>query len=147
MIIKKISSSRLCQSLYEVKQNPQPELCASLEIRLLIAYYCTRWRCYFKWLQQDAVAGKICRKPLGLSLLHMNIYRMATAWSISLNSTVHLTSVTRSSQINREIQQFKVKPVLAFLQSVISETCKLGTNGRQVLFIRKTRVKVVVSVT
>jgi hypothetical protein len=53
------------QSLYDEKENAQPEQCA---IMCLIAKYCTRWRCNFKGLLQDgghgAQAGRTgCLRP------------------------------------------------------------------------------------
>ncbi len=49
----RICSVRPCQFLYNVKQKGQLKLCAPLEIRVLIANYCGRWRRIFKGLSQD----------------------------------------------------------------------------------------------
>jgi len=48
-----IFSSRICQSLYDVKPKAQSELCAQLAVRFLIANYCKRCRCNFKGVSQD----------------------------------------------------------------------------------------------
>ncbi len=72
--------------LVRCKTKPQLELCAPLEIRILIGNYCTRWHCNFKGLAQDQRNGRNWLKifaPLSL----IKIYQMRpflARWTVSL---------------------------------------------------------------
>jgi hypothetical protein len=50
--------------LYDVKQKPQLELCASMAVRFLIANDCTRCPCNFKGLSQDGRRAKFAENIL-----------------------------------------------------------------------------------
>ncbi len=82
----RIFSSRLGQFLYNVKEKPQLELCATLEIRILITYYCTSCRRIFKGLSQDVGRtdfSENLRASLFNDVLPLNVL---SARSVSLDS-------------------------------------------------------------
>ncbi len=62
----------LYQSLYDVKQKAQQELCVPLGIMNLIAKYCRRWHRIFKGLSQDGESAHIS-KSICASLFNKNL--------------------------------------------------------------------------
>ncbi len=80
-------SSCLCQSVYEVKQKAQQELCVPLGIMNLIAKYCTRWQRIFKGLSQDGGWADIYKISVPLFLINTYQMSLISAGSILLDST------------------------------------------------------------
>ncbi len=85
--------SGLCQSLYDVKEKPQLELCAPLEIRILMANYCTRCRWIFKGLSRMGSRPIFLETSAPHSLMITHRINLLSARSFSLDSNFIRTNV------------------------------------------------------